>query len=171
MMRRVTRLGLATAAGVVCLFVNVSWPSTGQSTLITQADARVGRPLTPVSVAGVNRRVSRRAYRQDYYGGGYAGGGYYGGGYYGRGYGYYGPGAVAAGAVATGIVAAQAAAPGPYLAVPPVGPPAPNYPDWAPGFVHDAVMVEPGQSATVVDPSTGRTCTISTTGYHWCWTP
>jgi hypothetical protein len=26
------------------------------------ADARVGRPLTPGSVAGVNRRVHRRAY-------------------------------------------------------------------------------------------------------------
>jgi hypothetical protein len=29
---------------------------------IDSAEARVGRPLTPMSVAGVNRRVHRRAY-------------------------------------------------------------------------------------------------------------
>jgi hypothetical protein len=32
------------------------------------ASARVGRPLTATSVAGVNRRVHRRAYRHGYYG-------------------------------------------------------------------------------------------------------
>jgi hypothetical protein len=36
------------------------------------ADARVGRPLTATSVAGVNRRVHRRAYRS-YYGAPYYG--------------------------------------------------------------------------------------------------
>ncbi len=29
---------------------------------VDSAEARVGRPLTPMSVAGVNRRVHRRAY-------------------------------------------------------------------------------------------------------------
>ena len=29
---------------------------------LDKADARIGRPLTPMSVAGVNRRVHRRAY-------------------------------------------------------------------------------------------------------------
>lgn len=29
---------------------------------LDSAEARVGRPLTPMSVAGVNRRVHRRAY-------------------------------------------------------------------------------------------------------------
>jgi hypothetical protein len=29
---------------------------------VSQADARVGRPLTPMSVAGVARRTNRRAY-------------------------------------------------------------------------------------------------------------
>lgn len=29
---------------------------------LDRAEARVGRPLTPMSVAGVNRRVHRRAY-------------------------------------------------------------------------------------------------------------
>ena len=32
------------------------------------ASAVIGRPLTPMSVAGVNRRAHRRAYRQGYYG-------------------------------------------------------------------------------------------------------
>jgi hypothetical protein len=39
---------------------------------IDSADARVGRPLTPMSVAGVNRRMHRRAYRHNYYGTPYA---------------------------------------------------------------------------------------------------
>src|SRR5215831_9922458 len=34
---------------------------------LDSADARVGRPLTATSVAGVNRRVHRRAYRRGYY--------------------------------------------------------------------------------------------------------
>src|SRR5215510_14681989 len=32
------------------------------------ASAVIGRPLTPMSVAGVHRRAERRAYRRDYYG-------------------------------------------------------------------------------------------------------
>jgi hypothetical protein len=99
------------------------------------AEARVGRPLSPVSVAGVNRRANRRGY----YGG-------YHGGYYGTRVG-----------LAAGVVAADAVA-----ATVPAG---------APGFVSDAVEIEPGLSATVVDPATGRRCTISTSGYHWCWRP
>jgi hypothetical protein len=34
---------------------------------LDRADARVGRPLTATSVAGVNRRVHRRAYRRAIY--------------------------------------------------------------------------------------------------------
>lgn len=34
--------------------------SAGISLLISSADARVGRPLTPVSYAGVARRTARR---------------------------------------------------------------------------------------------------------------
>ncbi len=65
------KLILATAAGLVVLVANehVSFSNSGSS-LITQADARVGRPLTPGSVAGVHRRVERRAYRRGYYGAG-----------------------------------------------------------------------------------------------------
>ena len=46
---------------------------------VDSASARVGRPLTATSVAGVNRRVHRRAYRHGYYGN------------YGYGYGTYQP--------------------------------------------------------------------------------
>jgi hypothetical protein len=35
---------------------------------VDSASAVIGRPLTPGSVAGVNRRVHRRAYRHGYYG-------------------------------------------------------------------------------------------------------
>lgn len=195
-MRSITRFGLATAAGVVCLFANVNWPSSGSSTLITRADARAGHPLTPASVAGVHRRVSRRADRRDDNGGGFYDAGYsdagysdaggYGPGYYGQAYygaggygpgaygpGYYGPGPAPAGPVAEAVttgaaVGAPLPPPGP---APAMGPPAPNYPDWAPAFVHDAVMVGPGQNATVIDPATGRACTIQPSGYQWCWTP
>ena len=38
---------------------------------IGSAQARIGRPLTPMSYAGVARRTTRRAYRRGYYYGGY----------------------------------------------------------------------------------------------------
>jgi len=62
------------------------------------ASARIGRPLTATSVAGVNRRVHRRAYRRGYYGTSayyspyrYGYGTYQPYGYYGSGYGAYRP--------------------------------------------------------------------------------
>ena len=43
-------------------------PAVWQSgTVISQAEAVVGRPATPGSVAGVARRSSRRAVRRHYY--------------------------------------------------------------------------------------------------------
>ena len=62
----------------------------GMSLSVDKAQARIGRPLTPGSVAGVHRRYERRAYRRGYYGQGY-----YGQGSYGHG-GYYGPSQAAA---------------------------------------------------------------------------
>src|SRR5258707_751460 len=56
------------------------------------AEARIGRPLTPLSVAGANRRAHRRAY-------------------YRTGVGVVGAGAVTAGAVTTGAYVAGAVAP------------------------------------------------------------
>jgi len=129
------KLILASTTGLVVLFANenVSLSSSGNG-LVSQAEARVGRPLTPGSIAGVNRRADRRAYRR---------------GYYGTGAGVVAAGAVAVGAATTGVAPASG----------------------APSFVSEAVPVEPGLDATVTDPATGRQCTISTSGYHWCWRP
>ena len=51
----------------------------GLSLSVDKAQARIGRPLSPGSIAGVHRRYERRAYRRGYYGqGSYGNGGYYG---------------------------------------------------------------------------------------------
>jgi hypothetical protein len=42
-----------------------TWQSKGP--VLSQAEAVVGRPATPGSVAGVARRSSRRAYRRHHY--------------------------------------------------------------------------------------------------------
>ena len=57
------RLGLVLFAGIitVCMLElgeRLSIP--GVQSFVPTADARVGRPLTPVSVAGVARRTTRR---------------------------------------------------------------------------------------------------------------
>ncbi|MGN6750894.1 MAG: hypothetical protein ACTHJS_20145 [Xanthobacteraceae bacterium] len=82
-MKKLSALGLVVASGLLCSTpITVDWsPAKIPSFSIDTADARVGRPATPMSVAGVNRRVHRRAY----YGAaaaGAAGYGYYN--YYGR---------------------------------------------------------------------------------------
>jgi hypothetical protein len=58
------RLGLIVAAALLTAApLSVRLSSTGAPSIsVDRADARVGRPLTPMSVAGVNRRVHRRAY-------------------------------------------------------------------------------------------------------------
>jgi hypothetical protein len=56
----------------------------GLTLSVDKAQARIGRPLTPGSIAGVHRRYERRAYRRGSYGQGYSGGG----GYYGASQGY-----------------------------------------------------------------------------------
>jgi hypothetical protein len=64
------RLALAAAVGVASLFVSpANWSSSPENaSLISQAEARIGRPATPGSIAGVNRRVHRRVARGAYYG-------------------------------------------------------------------------------------------------------
>ena len=54
-------IALATIVGVGCLFVSDRVSPTVPGSLVTQADARIGRPLTPMSYAGVARRTTRRA--------------------------------------------------------------------------------------------------------------
>ncbi len=58
---RLIQLTLAVAAGVGCLFISEKVSLTQPQSLVSTADARVGRPLTPMSYAGVARRTTRRA--------------------------------------------------------------------------------------------------------------
>jgi hypothetical protein len=73
-MKKLSVVGVALAASVLCATpISLRWsPDTTSVLAVDRADARIGRPLTPMSVAGVNRRVHRRAYRRSYYYGSYA---------------------------------------------------------------------------------------------------
>jgi len=64
-MKRLTVACTALAASMLCATpVSLHWsPTTTPSVTVDSADARIGRPLTATSVAGVNRRMHRRAYR------------------------------------------------------------------------------------------------------------
>jgi hypothetical protein len=59
----VPRKLIVTAAGAVALAAGLFWNggTAVDSGLVTSAEARVGRPLTPMSYAGVARRTTRRA--------------------------------------------------------------------------------------------------------------
>ena len=53
---------IATSAFACAALMSVSWSEQGGVSLsVESAQARVGRPLSPVSVAGVARRQTRRA--------------------------------------------------------------------------------------------------------------
>ncbi|MBX9847520.1 MAG: hypothetical protein K2Z80_37665 [Xanthobacteraceae bacterium] len=49
------------------MLISDNWSSLQQANLITTADARVGRPATATSVAGVARRATRRTARRGAY--------------------------------------------------------------------------------------------------------
>ena len=90
-MKNISVIGATLVAAAVLCAAPISLHQSqdkGLSLSVDKALARIGRPLTPGSVAGVHRRYERRAYR----------GGYYGHGYYGQG--YYGHGGSQAGAAA-----------------------------------------------------------------------
>jgi hypothetical protein len=55
------RLALALVAGAACLLAGEPAAVTGSASFVTQANAVIGRPLTPLSYAGVARRTTRRA--------------------------------------------------------------------------------------------------------------
>jgi len=62
-MTNLRKLGIVLAAavvGIVGLETAGEITGTGSFGLVTPAHAVVGRPLTPVSVAGVARRTARR---------------------------------------------------------------------------------------------------------------
>ena len=55
------RCAVALIAGAGCLLVSEQAILHQSGSLATSADARIGRPLTPLSYAGVARRTTRRA--------------------------------------------------------------------------------------------------------------
>jgi hypothetical protein len=68
-MKKLSPLGLIVGT-TLAVATPYSLHPSGDGSLslsVNEAEARIGRPLTPVSVAGVNRRVHRRAYRSYYY--------------------------------------------------------------------------------------------------------
>ena len=60
MIKHLAMLLLAVAIGGFCLEFGHKVGIPGMGGLVTPAEAIVGRPLTPVSVAGVARRTARR---------------------------------------------------------------------------------------------------------------
>jgi hypothetical protein len=68
-MNQMMRLSIAGSTVVCAALLSLSWSEQrGVSLSVESAQARVGRPLTPVSVAGVARRQNRRAaYGAGYY--------------------------------------------------------------------------------------------------------
>ena len=87
MKKRLATVAIATTAAACAMLISVDFSGqSGASLSVQSAEARIGRPLTPMSAAGVARRHYRRAA-------------------YGYGYGY---GAVGAGlAVGAATVAAE----------------------------------------------------------------
>jgi hypothetical protein len=76
--RSLARLSIAIVLGGAALFWNGNLLLNTRSSLVTSAEAIIGRPLTPLSYAGVARRTTARAV-----GVGVAAGAVYGGAVYG----------------------------------------------------------------------------------------
>jgi hypothetical protein len=78
-MKMLSMLGtIAGAALLTATPLSLQWSQRNVALSLDTADARIGRPLTATSVAGVSRRVHRRAYRRAVYGTAVAGLGGYG---------------------------------------------------------------------------------------------
>ncbi len=93
--KRIAAIWLAAIIGLVGLELGAELGIPGVAA-ISEAQARVGRPLTPVSYAGVARRTTRRVVRRTAYTvaalpAGCVYGPYYGGNYYYCGGRYYEP--------------------------------------------------------------------------------
>ena len=108
-MKKLCVLGIIGGAALLTAVpVSLQWSQKNVALSLDSADARIGRPRTALSVAGVQRRAYRRTARSAVYAGvagaavGYGAGAYYGGWgypaysgyaaptapYYGTGYGY-----------------------------------------------------------------------------------
>jgi hypothetical protein len=68
MMKKLSILGIVVGAALLTAVpLSIQWsPEKTVALSLDRADARVGRPLTATSVAGVARRANRRAYRRGY---------------------------------------------------------------------------------------------------------
>jgi hypothetical protein len=193
-MKKLSLFASASAA-LACAVVPVSFNNWSPANVtlfsLETAEARVGRPLTATSVAGVSRRVHRREYRRAV--GAAAVGAAAAGAYFGQpapayelepsvepGYDVAAPDPYDAPAP-YGEPPAPYGAPAPYgVAAPaPYGEPAPYgaaalygvaapAPYGGPGYGYGP---EPYPDTVIVDPVTGRWCRTEPTGYQWCWTP
>lgn len=67
MLKRLGLVLLVALAGAVSIEVGGKLVSPREFGFVSRAEARVGRPLTPVSVAGVARRTVRRCAVGVYY--------------------------------------------------------------------------------------------------------
>ena len=65
--KKLTIVLLTGVVGLIGLHAADKLTTPGSLSIVSTADARVGRPLTPVSVAGVARRTVRRCAVGVYY--------------------------------------------------------------------------------------------------------
>lgn len=68
-MKKYSAIACAVGAAILCSVpASIQWsPEKTLSLSIDTAAARIGRPLTPLSVAGVARRTARRTVRRNVY--------------------------------------------------------------------------------------------------------
>ena len=67
MLKRITVGLLAVTTFVICLELGERFEVPGVHSFVSTAEAIVGRPLTPMSYAGVARRTARRCAAGVYY--------------------------------------------------------------------------------------------------------
>jgi hypothetical protein len=82
-MKKLGMLGIIGGAAILTAMpFSLQWSQKNVMLSLDGAEARIGRPLTATSIAGVDRRVHRRAYRRAAYAnagvGAYGYGSYYG---------------------------------------------------------------------------------------------
>ena len=64
-MKKLSMFGIiGSAALLTAVPLTLQWSQNNVTLSLDSAEARIGRPLTATSIAGVNRRVNRRAYRR-----------------------------------------------------------------------------------------------------------
>jgi hypothetical protein len=69
-MKKLSMLGIIGGAALLAATpFSLQWSQKNVALSLDSADARIGRPLTATSVAGVHRRAYRRSYRSAVYAG------------------------------------------------------------------------------------------------------